>query len=90
MYKNLAEHFELRDATKALPAQDRHQVQGAMWLTGLEQWWYVNYYEGKDMDGNAQRKIHRVEIPRDQDLIDRMTLRGLAFIRECYEIAGLK
>ena len=50
----------------------------------------VNYYEGPELDGHPQRLLHRVAIPRDDELIDNMELRCLAFIRECYEIAGLE
>ena len=94
LYKNyrhnvqLADHFELIDARKCVAPNYRFQVQGAMWLTGFDSWWYVNYYEGEDFEGEPQRRLHRVEIPRDQELIDKMELRALAFIRECYEIAG--
>ena len=96
LYKNYrqetqkADHFELIDATKSVSPAYRFQVQGAMWVTGLESWFMVNYYEGPDLDGAPQRKLHRVEIPRDDELIDKMELRCLAFIHECYEIAGLE
>jgi len=94
LYKNyrkevqMAEHFELINPLKCVSPEYRFQVQGAMWLTGLDSWWYVNYYEGPDLDGEPQRKLHRVEIPRDEELINKMELRCLVFIRECYEIAG--
>jgi hypothetical protein len=96
LYKNyrlavqMAEHFELIDARKCVAPEYRFQVQGAMWVTGFEEWKYANYYEGNDLDGNPQRKLHVVDIPRDDELIDKMELRALAFIRECYEIAGLE
>jgi len=63
----------------------RHQIQGAMWLTGWDYWWYVNYYE----DRNGDVRIGRAPIPRDQELIDQMEARCLLFITECYEAAGL-
>ena len=85
----LADKMELQDATRAVPAAERFQVQGAMWITGFDEWYFINYYEGPDYDGSESREIHRVVIPRDQDLIDRMELRCLAFIRECYEMAGM-
>lgn len=96
LYKNyrqevqMAEHFELIDGRKCVSPEYRFQVQGAMWVTGLEQWKYANYYEGPNLDGEPQRKLHVVDIPRDEELIDKMELRALAFIRECYEIAGLE
>lgn len=88
MHTQMADHFELVNPLKCVQPEYRFQIQGAMWVTGLESWWYVNYYEGPDLDGNPQRKLHRVEIPRDENLINKMELRSLAFIRECYEIAG--
>ena len=94
LYKNYrkeiqrANDFELLDPLKCVAPESRHQVHGAMWVTGLESWYYGNYYEGDNLDGEPQRLLHRVEIPRDDELIDKMELRCLAFIRECYEIAG--
>lgn len=96
LYKNyrmavqIADNFELIDATKSVAPAYRFQVQGAMWMTGFERWKYANYYEGDNLDGEPQRKLHVVDIPRDDELIDAMELRALAFIRECYEIAGLE
>ncbi len=95
LYKNYrketqrADDMELVDARKCVSPEYRFQVQGAMWVTGFEQWKYVNYYEGPDLDGQPQRKLHVVDIPRDEELINKMELRALVFIRECYEIAGL-
>lgn len=63
----------------------RFQIQGGMWLTGFDYWWYVNYYEDKHGDV----RIGRARIPRDQALIDQMEERCLAFMKECYERAGL-
>jgi len=88
-YVRMAEKMEAIDPFKSVPAENRFQVQGAMWMTGFESWYFINYYEGHDFEGREQRLIHRVEIPRDQDLIDRMELRCLAFMRECHEIAGV-
>ena len=90
MAKQMAEHFASVNPLRAVEPGYRFQVQGAMWVTGLEHWWYVNYYEGEDLNGVPQRKLHRVEIPRDQELIDEMELRCMAFMSECYEIAGLE
>ncbi len=87
-YRQLAEQMSRRNPLKACPPENRHQVQGSMWVTGFSSWWYVGYYEGEDLSGNPQRKIYRVEIPRDQDLIDKMELRCLEFMKEVYEATG--
>lgn len=76
--------------TMAVPACDRHQIQGNMWLTGWSRWWYVNFYIGDDLEGGLTQKIHRVAVKRDQKLIDAMEIRCLKFMAECYEMAGLK
>lgn len=75
--------------TQAIPACDRHQVQGNMWLTGWSRWWYVDFYIGDDLEGGLVQKIHRVAVKRDQKLIDAMEIRCLKFMKECYEMAGL-
>lgn len=75
--------------TQAIPACDRHQVQGNMWLTGWSRWWYVDYYIGDNLEGGLTQKIHRVAVKRDQKLIDAMEIRCLKFMKECYERAGL-
>ena len=75
--------------TQAIPACDRHQVQGNMWLTGWSRWWYIDYYIGDDLEGGLTQKIHRVPVKRDQKLIDAMEIRCLKFMKECYERAGL-
>ena len=75
--------------TQAIPACDRHQVQGNMWLTGWSRWWYVDYYIGDDLEGGLTQKIHRVAVKRDQKLIDAMEIRCLQFMKECYERAKL-
>lgn len=64
----------------------RFQVQGAMWLTGWDHWWYVNYYE----DRNGDNRIQRAPIPRDDALIAEMEAKCLEFMAECYEGAGLE
>jgi hypothetical protein len=56
-YRNLAEQY--RGTTRACPAQDRHQVQGHMMLTGFDRWGYVNYYIGSDLEGGITQKLHR-------------------------------
>lgn len=74
----------------AVPSQYRPQIQGAMWLTGFKFWWYVNYYVGDDLDGGITQKLHRVAVPRDQKLIDRMEAACRTFMREAYDRAGLE
>lgn len=86
-YRNLAE--EHRGTTRACPAQDRHQVQGHMMLTGFDRWGYVNYYIGSDLEGGITQKLHRVWVPRDDELIVQMAEAAKRFIEECYEEAGL-
>lgn len=73
----------------SVPACDRHQLQGNMWLTGWSRWWYVNFYIGDNLDGGLTQKVHRVAYARDQKLIDAMEIRCLKFMAECYERAGL-
>jgi hypothetical protein len=93
LYKNYREYMRLaidkEGTTNCLPACDRHQVQGAMWLTGFSRWWYVNYYIGSDLEGGLAQKIHRVAVPRNQALIDRMEIRCLEFMQEAYQGAEL-
>lgn len=86
-YRQLAESY--KGTFKACPAQDRHQVQGAMMLTGFKFWWYINYYIGDNLEGDMAQKIHRVSVPRDDKLISMMETRCQQFILECYEGAGL-
>jgi hypothetical protein len=86
-YRDLA--IEKQGTTNACPAESRHQVQGAMWITGLQRWGFVNYYIGSDLQGGMAQKLHRVWIPRNQKLIDMMEVRCLEFMNECYERAGL-
>jgi len=73
----------------SVPACDRHQLQGNMWLTGWNRWWYVNFYIGDNLEGGLTQKVHRVAYARDQKLIDAMEIRCLTFMAECYERAGL-
>ena len=73
-----------------VPASNRPQIQGAMWLTGFKYWWYVNYYIGDDLDGGMTQKIHRIACPRDQKLIDKMEKACIGFMTECYDRAGLQ
>ena len=73
----------------SVPACDRHQLQGNMWLTGWNRWWYINFYIGDNLEGGMTQKIHRVAYARDQKLIDAMEIRCLKFMAECYERAGL-
>ena len=93
LYKNYrrfrrdAENYE--GMAQCIPACDRHQVQGAMWLTGFKFWWYVNYYIGDDLEGGTAQKIHRVRVLRDQTLIDAMEVRCIEFMTDVYERAGV-
>lgn len=90
-YRNTVADCETHKGTpRCIPAADRHQVQGAMWLTGYAFWWYVNYYIGDDLEGGQVQKIHRIPVPRDQDLIDRMEERCIEFMKDCYERAELE
>lgn len=73
----------------SVPACDRHQLQGNMWLTGWNRWWYVNFYIGDNLEGGLTQKVHRIAYARDQKLIDAMEIRCLKFMAECYERAGL-
>lgn len=87
-YAQLCRHFEGK--TNACPPENRHQVQGAMMVTGQDRWGYVNYYEGQDLDGKQLRKLSHVWIPRDEKLISDMEVRCLEFIKEVYELAGVE
>ena len=93
LYKNYKKYRDLADehegTTKACAAENRHQVQGHMMLTGFERWGWVNYYNGSNLEGGIAQKLHRVWIPRDDDLIESMIERAKLFIAECYEEAGL-
>jgi len=93
LYKNYRQARAVAEAnrglTTAAPACDRHQVQGAIWVTGFSYWWYVNYYIGDDLEGGLTQKIHRVEIPRDDRLIEKMREACLRFMEEVYDLAGL-
>lgn len=86
-YRNLAEDNE--GTTKACPAENRHQVQGFMMLTGFDEWGFANYYIGTDLEGGIAQKLHVSWIPRDQKLIEQMEERCKVFMAECYEEAGL-
>jgi len=74
---------------QSVPACDRHQLQGNMWLTGWSRWWYVNFYIGDNLEGGLTQRVHRLAYARDQKLIDLMEIRCLKFMAECYERAGL-
>ena len=86
-YRALAEKYE--GTTRACPAENRHQVQGHMMLTGFPRWGFINYYIGTDLDGGMVQKLHHVWIPRDDKLIAQMEERCVEFMHECYEEAGL-
>ena len=93
LYKNYRKHKAdaeyYRGSQRCIPACDRHQVQGAMWLTGFSFWWMVNYYIGSDLEGGMAQKIHRIAVPRDQKMIDAMELRAIEFMKDVYERAEL-
>jgi len=93
LYKNYRKFRQLgvdhKGTIRACPASNRHQVQGAMWVTGFKRWWYINYYIGPDLEGGHIQKIDRVAIPRDDKLIDKMEVRCLEFMQEAYQEAGL-
>ena len=94
MYNTYRKHVKrsesLKGTTKCCPAENRHQVQTCMWLTGFSYWWLINHYIGSDLAGGQAHKTHRVAVPRDQKLIDHMELRSLEFMKECYERAELE
>lgn len=79
----------LKDTAQAATAAYRRQIQCAMWLTGFDWWWYVNYYIGSDLDGGQTQNIHRVRVKRDQKMIDDLEVGCLKFMKECYELAGI-
>lgn len=66
--------------------ESRFQVQGCMWITGFDSWWYINYH---DNERTGLRKIHRILVPRDDKLIAQMRTRSIQFMRQCYDMAGL-
>ena len=76
---------DMGDRRQCVDPSHRWQVQGCMWLTGWDYWWYVNYYEDKD----GTHKLGRVAIPRDQALIDKIEEWCLIFMKECYDNASL-
>ena len=84
--------FKDVDMLKCIDPSYRFQVQAAMWLTGWDHWWYVNYYEVKNNHGHATGdwKLQRVPIPRDQNLIDQIELACMNFYHECCENACLE
>lgn len=86
-YKIMAEQHE--GTVRCVPAENRRQLQTAMWLTGFSYWWYINYYEGKDFEGNQVRRLHRVACPRDEKMIEKIETACIEFMRECYDRAGL-
>ena len=93
LFKNYKKYrdkaIELEGSSSACPAENRHQVQGAMWITGLPRWGFINYYIGSDLEGGMAQKLHHIWIPRNQKLINMMEVRCLEFMKECYERAGL-
>ena len=79
------------DLLKAIAPEYRHQVQAAMWMTGWDHWWYVNYYEVRNTHGypTGDYRIGRVAIPRDQKLIDEIEEKAVVFMTECYKRAEI-
>lgn len=86
-YSDVVSKIEHMESQKkhSVPTEHRFQVQGAMWLTGLDSWWYVNYYENEK---SGTRKLHRVLVQRDEDLIARMERRCIEFMIEVRELSG--
>ncbi len=93
LYKNYRKFrtnaIDHRGTIRVAPACDRHQVQGAMWVTGFKRWYYVNFYIGSDLQGGEIQRIHRQAVPRDNKLIKAMEVRCIEFMTECYKEAGL-
>jgi hypothetical protein len=93
LFKNYKAARDQADRYKGMklsvPACDRHQLQGNMWLTGWSRWWYINFYIGDNLEGGMTQKVHRVAYARDQKLIDAMEIRCMEFMKEAYERAGL-
>ena len=85
-----AEAEKWKGTHRCIPASDRHQVQGAMWLTGFKYWWYINFYIGSDLEGGQAQKIHRVACPRNPEFIKQMEAKCLEFMKDCYERAELE
>jgi len=93
LFKNYRKYRDIAvkndGTTRAVPAENRHQVQGHMMLTGFDWWWFINYYLGVDKDGLPVQKIIRARVSRDDALIEQMEERCQEFMLECYQIAGL-
>ena len=93
LYKNYRKHRadaeKWKGSQRCCEASNRHQVQGAMWVTGFPFWWYVNYYLGPDMEGGQVQKVHRVAVPRNPSLIAKMQTQCIKFMKDCYETAEL-
>jgi hypothetical protein len=90
MYKNYLSEVQFVQSnagSKVVPYVNRHQIQGAMWVSGLQHWWYVNYYESQK---DGQRKLNRVQVPRDDTLIFHMELKCLEFMHEAYDLAQVE
>lgn len=64
------------------PTTHRIKIQGCMWLTGLDSWWYANYYENRN---DGVRKLHRNLVPRDDETISEIEAACLDFIKEADE-----
>lgn len=84
-HKSVEEYIKARD--HGLFPSHRFQIQGAMWLTGFNSWWYVNYYEHQP---TRTRKLCRTLVPRDDTLIAEMDNACGRFMKEVYEEAGLE
>lgn len=98
LYKNYREAIQAyhkyagADRTKMVEPVYRWQIQAAMWLTGFDHWWYLNYYEVRNERGHAtgEYKLGRAPIPRDQNVIDQIEEKCISFMHECYEHASLE
>jgi hypothetical protein len=97
LYKNYREAIQRYkdhadgDRTKMVEPLYAWQIQTAMWITGLDHWWYLNYYEVRNEHGHptGEYKLGRAPIPRDEVMIERIEEACLNFMHECYDNAAL-
>lgn len=73
--------------TGKIEASYRPQVQCQMLVSGLDQIQFGNYYHD---DQQMIRKLHVFPVDRDEKMINRIEEKGLEFILDCYETAGVK
>lgn len=74
--------FERR--TGKIEACYRPQVQAQMWVMGLPEIKFLDYYHDTQMQ---IRKLHVTTVARDDAYIDRMETRALEFMVEAYQLA---